>query len=238
LANTAIDAPYESSRGEAFKFPQEIKDAIKGLDNSKRWKIIECLIENGETSFSKLMKELNIHNKGILTFHLEILSRSGLVRRYEKIGKDTGEKSFYDISSFGRIMVNSLGSTLDPSVIEKEKDELAETWGSLYSSSHGMVAEKIIDNVNLSEAPLEYRFVSHLAEASSRYEYAQKIIDDANLSKDQDELEDSLLIPTNRVKALAGGGRIRNISTDYDFERTKQALITSYNEYIKTKKIK
>lgn len=99
---------------KSFEFPYALKNAIKGLDNDLRWKILEYLVEVGETPYSKLLKELKIKNKGILTFHLRELSKSGIIDRFELLGSDTNGKSFYDVSHFGRNVINGLMSALLP----------------------------------------------------------------------------------------------------------------------------
>lgn len=99
---------------KSFEFPYALKNAIKGLDNDLRLKIVEYLVENGETSYSKILKVLEIKNKGKLTFHLRELSKSGVIDRFELLGTKTDEKSFYNISPFGRSVVNSLMSSLLP----------------------------------------------------------------------------------------------------------------------------
>jgi predicted transcriptional regulator len=95
-----------------FQFPQILKEAIKGLDNESRWEIVEYLIKNGETSYSVLLKSLKINNKSKLTFHLTTLSKSAIIERYEILGNKTNEESFYDISSFGKNVINGLMSAL------------------------------------------------------------------------------------------------------------------------------
>jgi DNA-binding HxlR family transcriptional regulator len=99
---------------KSFEFPYALKNAIKGLDNDLRLKIVEYLAENGETSYSKILKGLKIKNKGKLTFHLRELSKSGVIERFELLGTKTDEKSFYNVSPFGRGVVNGLMSSLLP----------------------------------------------------------------------------------------------------------------------------
>jgi DNA-binding HxlR family transcriptional regulator len=97
-----------------FEFPPVMKYAVKGLDNKLRWKILETIITNGSMSYTKLMKELKIENKGILTFHLETLSKSALIERYEDLSVGTRDRSFYDISPIGKDIINGLISALAP----------------------------------------------------------------------------------------------------------------------------
>jgi len=102
-------------KNKRFEFPRPLKEAIKGLDNESRWKIIEYLTENGESSYSTLLNDLKVENKGILTFHLQELSKGALINRYEIFGNTTKKRSFYDISSFGKNMINNLMLTFSAS---------------------------------------------------------------------------------------------------------------------------
>lgn len=113
---------------KSFEFPYALKNAIKGLDNDLRSKIVEYLVENGETSYSKILKELEIKNKGILTFHLRELSKSGVIERLELLGSKKDQKSFYNVSPFGRNVINGLMSSLLPrqtTIIDQKINPLA-----------------------------------------------------------------------------------------------------------------
>jgi hypothetical protein len=95
-------------------FPDMLKKAVHGLDNEIRWDIVRYLTENGETSYTALLKGLKIDKKGKLTFHLRTLSRSAIINRHEILGARTGEKSFYDVSAFGSKVINGLMSAFAP----------------------------------------------------------------------------------------------------------------------------
>jgi DNA-binding HxlR family transcriptional regulator len=92
--------------------PQEIKNALEGLSNDLRLRILESLIEKYEMSYSEIMRGLHINNKGILTFHLGVLSENALITREEILGKKSGNK--YRISIFGTSLINGLLSGLVP----------------------------------------------------------------------------------------------------------------------------
>ena len=104
------------SLSAAFKFPDEIKRAVKGLDNQTRLDILECIIGYESVSYSKLMKmlKLNDDKKGILNFHLKILSEGALIDRYEDWRKGNEERSFYKLSTFGTDLIESLMSSFEP----------------------------------------------------------------------------------------------------------------------------
>lgn len=99
---------------DKFEFPTVIKKAVNGLDNELRWKIMESIINHGDMSYSKLMNELKLDNKGILNFHLKNLSKSALIERYEDLSSRTGDRSFYSISDIGKDIVNGLLTALNP----------------------------------------------------------------------------------------------------------------------------
>jgi DNA-binding HxlR family transcriptional regulator len=119
-----------------FEFPAVIKEAIRGLNNTVRWKILESIITNGSMSYTKLMKELKIENKGILTFHLEALSKSTLIERYEDLSIRTRDRSFYEISPIGKDIINGLMSAMAPqtNLVEFNKS-LFETAATAFDRS-------------------------------------------------------------------------------------------------------
>jgi hypothetical protein len=100
---------------ESFKFPSVLKEAVSGLDHELRWKILESIIKNGSMSYSKLLSDLNIEKKrkGKLTFHLGKLTTSALIERFEQLGT-WSERSFYDISPFGKDLINGLMESIAP----------------------------------------------------------------------------------------------------------------------------
>lgn len=99
---------------EPFTFPLEIKDAVRGLNNNIRWEIIESLVRNGEMSYTNLMQDVSLKNKGIMNFHLKKLSNSALIARHEILGKSSGERVFYNVSPFGDRFLKGLMSALTP----------------------------------------------------------------------------------------------------------------------------
>jgi hypothetical protein len=99
---------------KGFEFPQIIKDVVKGLDNDTRLKIVEYIVNNGSVSYSNLLRELNIPRKGSLTFHLDVLSKSAIINRYEDFDQKNNEWIFYDISILGKDIINGLLAALAP----------------------------------------------------------------------------------------------------------------------------
>jgi DNA-binding MarR family transcriptional regulator len=104
---------YPMGHGE-FEFPSVIKRAVSGLDNELRWKIIESIVNKGDMSYSRLMSELKLDNKGLLNFHLKNLSKSALIERYEDLSNTSGDRSFYTISDIGKEIINGLLAGLNP----------------------------------------------------------------------------------------------------------------------------
>jgi DNA-binding HxlR family transcriptional regulator len=139
-----------------FEFPAILKYAIEGFDNPLRWKILEYLVEHGETSYSNLLKALNINNKGKLTFHLRELSKNALLNRFEVIGIKTGEKSFYDISPFGRSLINGLMSAFTQQLEIRP-------WLERVPETSGMIVERTFTDYTTSG---QYSRVSSYAPAS------------------------------------------------------------------------
>jgi hypothetical protein len=98
-----------------FEFPSIIKRAIHGLDNERRWKILETIMNKGDLSYSSLISELNYDNKGLLNFHLKNLLKSALIERYEDLSSSNADRSYYTISEIGMDIINALLDGLRPS---------------------------------------------------------------------------------------------------------------------------
>lgn len=98
------------------EIPEEIRRAIRGLDNDSRAAIFVALLKHGELSFSDLQKKLEI-DKAKLYFHLGKLIESALVKHYYKheLGRD--EYSFYSTTKFGNHFVEALIQSLEPKPI-------------------------------------------------------------------------------------------------------------------------
>lgn len=121
-----------------FTFPEELRKAVEGLDSPIRWQIMESLINNGKSSHTGLMTAIGLDNTGQLNPHLKILLQTGLLDRTEAFGSRGRERSFYDISAFGKNMINGLLSALVPpepkSVYEGLQIQVpvyANLWGSV-----------------------------------------------------------------------------------------------------------
>ncbi len=88
-------------------FPEELGMAVKGFDDKIRRAIIAVLILRGDSAFMELAKELGI-SKGLLSHHLDQLLDSALVRNYSSSELKGRFDSYYGISTFGKVFVDSL----------------------------------------------------------------------------------------------------------------------------------
>jgi len=98
------------------QIPEEIRDAIEGLDNEWRQKIFVSLLKYGELSFSELEKKTSL-GKADLSFHMKKLVNAMLIEHYyrHEIGND--RFSFYSITPFGHNFVTALIQSLTPSIM-------------------------------------------------------------------------------------------------------------------------
>ena len=94
-------------------FSYELKLAINGLNNKKRQTIISILGKHDKLSFSEIVKLTEIE-KSLLTHHLKTLQKSLLITHFYEhtIGNDNF--SFYELSAFGRILINALFNVMNP----------------------------------------------------------------------------------------------------------------------------
>ena len=92
-------------------FPDEIKDAIKAIDNEKRQAILGVLICEGELSFIDLKNKLDLKNN-VMWPHLKALERGGLIENFLKEGFTDRKRSFYRISPFGHRFVKALFNSM------------------------------------------------------------------------------------------------------------------------------
>ncbi|GEM_PF-5488574 len=88
-------------------FPEEIRDAIKAIDNKKRQAIIGVLLLKGELSFAELRDLLGLKNN-VMWPHLRALEKGGLIENVMKRGFTDRRRSFYRISPFGQRFVKAL----------------------------------------------------------------------------------------------------------------------------------
>jgi DNA-binding MarR family transcriptional regulator len=97
----------------ANEIPEEIRRAIRGLDNDYRAAIFVALYKHGELSFSELRKLLEM-DKAMLNYHLGLMVESALVHHYYKHELGTEKYSFYNITSYGQNFLETLGQILRP----------------------------------------------------------------------------------------------------------------------------
>ncbi len=69
-------------------------------------------------SYTALKNKIELDNKGLFNYHLGKLLKSGIIERFEYIGKKNGDRSYYDISQLGKRVINGLLSTMDYSDLE------------------------------------------------------------------------------------------------------------------------
>jgi DNA-binding HxlR family transcriptional regulator len=94
--------------------PSELKMSVEGFDNPIRWNIVEALCNNNELSYSELLSKARISN-GQLTYHLNMMQKSGLVEQFTK-GRFERGSSFYSLSPVARSMVRGMIRALNPIV--------------------------------------------------------------------------------------------------------------------------
>jgi len=100
-----------------FMIPDEIKDAIKAINNKFRFKIIENIYQKGPLSYTELLNELKLR-KGSLTYHLDALLEGGLLDNYPIDEIDSQYKSYYSLSKFGRDFLSALFSPFDYTIMK------------------------------------------------------------------------------------------------------------------------
>ena len=103
------------AKTQISEIPQEVKRAVRGLDNPVRWKIVEILRANPELSYTQLMESLDI-KKGRLTYHLNQLLKGAILQNFSKDGLETQYDSFYAVTHFGESLINSLMEPLQPAL--------------------------------------------------------------------------------------------------------------------------
>lgn len=107
------------------QIPEEIRDAIRGLDSEARQAIFICLLGNGEMSFSELKEKIGI-GKANLNFHLKELTKAMLVRHYYRHLVGAEKFSFYSVTPFGQNLMESVVQSLSPSLVLTETTEEME----------------------------------------------------------------------------------------------------------------
>ena len=92
-------------------FSDEIRDAIKAINNEKRQAILGVLICEGELSFIELKDRLGLENN-VMWPHLRALEKGGLIENFLRGGFTNRKRSFYRISPFGQRFVKALFGAL------------------------------------------------------------------------------------------------------------------------------
>lgn len=111
-----------------FKFPTEIKRAIHGLDNEQRWRILEVLIKGDELPYTHIHNKLGLKKKGLTTYHLNELSKAGIIQNFSKDEIRDRYSSYYEVSPFGKDLINGLLESLKPAKVTMPKMDSKDTW--------------------------------------------------------------------------------------------------------------
>ncbi|MFX1429157.1 MAG: winged helix-turn-helix domain-containing protein [Promethearchaeota archaeon] len=93
---------------EEIIFPPEIKKALEALGNENRQKIISNLVKKEKLAFSDLLKITKL-NSSTLNFHLRELMKGSLITNFYKKSETQKNYSYYELTSFGRDFLKSLG---------------------------------------------------------------------------------------------------------------------------------
>ena len=106
----------------AQKIPEEIKDAIKAVDNEIRYAIIECLLEEKQTYsyYPRLRQKLGI-SKRKLDYHLKELMLGGLVNNFSLKNFYDEHHSHYELSTFGKDFIGGLFQSLASKTDNKKR---------------------------------------------------------------------------------------------------------------------
>ena len=101
----------------AEEIPEEVKLAVKALNDESRQAILVLLSSNVELSFSEIQKELRI-DKVKLNNHLKKLFSSALIDHYYRHEVGNPNYSYYSISRLGkRVLTNLIQAFIPPSPI-------------------------------------------------------------------------------------------------------------------------
>ena len=96
------------------EMPDELKRAMGALNDDIRLAIFFVLLKYGDLPFSQIMKELEIppDYSSKLTYHIKKLQKGGLIKNEYVKKKGTDSYSFYDITEFGKEILNNLIDTI------------------------------------------------------------------------------------------------------------------------------
>lgn len=122
MSYTSEVSVLEKKKGSAEGFPEEVKLAIKSLDNPVRQSVLMLLNNNNELSFSEIRRELQV-NKLQLNFHLKNLFSSALIDHYYRHELGNSNYSYYSLTSLGkRIIAHLISAFIPPSPIQKIRE--------------------------------------------------------------------------------------------------------------------
>ncbi len=108
------------------QLPEEIIDAISGLDNEHRRVITMSLLQKGELSFANLLKITKL-SKQDLSFHLRKLIASTFVQHYYRDHIGNEQYSFYALTSFGERFLDTIIRSLLPSDLQPRTTQTETT---------------------------------------------------------------------------------------------------------------
>ncbi|MEE9150289.1 MAG: helix-turn-helix domain-containing protein [Thermoplasmata archaeon] len=95
------------------EIPKEIRVAFtKGVSDDSRLAILLALNANGKHSFKELKERFKM-NESTLNYHLNRLLESGLITNYYTKSSNIKTYSFYEMSAFGKVVLNRITSILD-----------------------------------------------------------------------------------------------------------------------------
>ncbi len=122
------------------EIPKEVRIAFtKGVSDDSRLAILLALNANGKHSFKELKERFKM-NESTLNYHLNRLLESGLITNYYTKSSDVKTYSFYEMSAFGKVVLNRITSILDeiPTPISLTSESR--------SASSSEVASKVTSN--------------------------------------------------------------------------------------------
>jgi len=109
-------------------FPDEIKRAIYALDNEQSWKILERLIVNGRAGFLDIHGWLGMKNQEVTAYYLSELLKGAIIEqlitnkiedRVNILSEFHRHNLFFEITPFGKNMINGIMQSLKPVVSVK-----------------------------------------------------------------------------------------------------------------------
>jgi len=94
-------------------FAKPIVVTIEALDSEQRRRILIDLEEAGSLSYSEILQRTGL-DKGTLNYHLKKLVAAGLVRNFLRERGASFYTSYYEVSEFGRHLIEGLLSAFKP----------------------------------------------------------------------------------------------------------------------------